>query len=160
MGHWKLMVGQNVLIMFQITGLAWKVGSRVCGRKLKLLHRSGYVTCDNRMPTVKSNWGCHEHPGEGQYDAAHVTVGKGSENSIVPHAGDPKVTLKSNGWYILSGFKPMSPYLEFDLPQDNGNSYYCFEVGTEYHLWYGEDVNDVSEHDNDGTAYTDIYIMS
>ena len=27
--HWKLMVDQNVLIMFQITGLAWKVAQQV-----------------------------------------------------------------------------------------------------------------------------------
>merc|ERR1712117_318773 len=51
----------------------WGVTSRVCGRKLKLLHRSGYVTCDIQSPYRKSNWGCS--PGVGQPLAAHVTVG-------------------------------------------------------------------------------------
>ena len=140
----------------------WEVASRVCGRKLKLLHRSGYVACNNH-PTYKSNWGCYEHSQVGQYVAAHVTVGKGSEHAVVPYTGDPKVTLTPSsyprgGWYILSGFNSKSPYLEFDLPHNNGHSYYCFEAGTEYHLWYGEDMTEWTESDNDGTAYTDIYI--
>merc|ERR1712117_708532 len=54
----------------------WGVTSRVCGRKLKLLHRSGYVTCAIQIPNRKSNWGCK--PGVGHYLGAYVTVGKGS----------------------------------------------------------------------------------
>ena len=87
-------------------------------------------------------------------------MGKGSGYAVVPYAGDPKVTLEYEGWYALSGYSAMSPYLEFDLPLTNEDSYYCFEEGTEYHLWYGEDMNEYTEVDNGGTAYTDIYIMS
>ena len=142
----------------------WEVASRVCGRKLKLLHRSGGVGCfDNQISL--SNFGCRNHE-VSDHVAPHVTKGKGSElgseYAIAPYAGDPKVTAHpsypSGSWYKLPGFNSMSPYLEFDLPHTN--TYYCFENGTEYHLWYGEDMIDWGETDNLGTAYTDIYIMS
>ena len=131
----------------------WQVASRICGRKLKLQHRSGSV---GNSAGTESNFGSSS-----DYVCPHVTVGKGSAHAVVPYAGDPKVnTAPGNGWYFLSGFNAMSPYLEFDLPLTNEESYYCFEEGTEYHLWYGEDMNDWTEEDNSGTVYTDILITS
>ena len=132
----------------------WEVASRVCGRKLKLMHRSGSVA---NGPNNHSNFGSG---GNTEHIAAHVTMGKGTVHAIAPKAGDPKVTFMDNGWYQLSGYNANSPYLEFDLPLANEESFYCFEVGTEYHLWYGEDMTEHTEEDNGGTAYTDIYIMS
>ena len=89
-------------------------------------------------------------------------MGKGSEYAVVPYEGDPKVASHPSypGWYALSGYNSMSPFLVFDLPQTNEAPYYCFEEGIEYQLWYGEDMNDWSESNDGGTAYTDIYIMS
>ena len=100
--------------------------------------------------------------------APHVTMGKGSklgsQYAIAPYAGDPKVKAHpkhpSGSWYFLPGFNSSSPYLEFDLPHTSKKSGYCFEAGTEYHLWYGEDMIDYSDSNNGGTAYTDIYIKS
>merc|ERR1711863_207161 len=88
-----------------------------------------------------------------------VTDGKGLDHLIVPK----KDLLFDNG--IWWGYKlplqnarldPTS--IEFDLPLSNGGSDYCFEEGTEYSLWMIEDMYDMSENDNLGTAYTDIYI--
>ena len=142
----------------------WEVASRVCGRKLKLQHRSGAVWC---APNYPSNFGCNNHPGPSHWDiSAYLTVGKGYEYAVVPFEGDPKVTVhpdptpRSRLWYLLSEFDSMSPYLEFDLPLTDVESYYCFEEGTEYQLWYGEDMIDASEFNNGGTAYTDIFITS
>ena len=138
----------------------WQVTSRICGRKLKLQHRSGGVTCSENGGL--SNFGC----GESEFSnhlAVYVTTGKGSGYAIVPKAGDPKVTpqkLPWKGMYFLSDYNSMSPYVEFDLPMTVDNSYFCFEEGTQYQLWYGEDMYDYAESDNGGTAYTDIYIKS
>ena len=90
-----------------------------------------------------------------------MTLGKGFEYAIVPRADDPKATIRSDKiWYSLSGYSSSSSYLEFDLPLTDDESYFCFEKGTEYQLWYGEDMYDVTESDNGGTAYTDIYIKN
>ena len=134
----------------------WEVASRVCGRKLKLQHRSGGV---GNAEDAASNFGSRTS----DYLGAWVTVGKGSEYAVAPYAGDPKVTFyteNTSGWYFLSGYNSVSPNLEFDLPLTDEESYYCFEEGTEYQLWYGEDMNDYTEYDNVGTAYTDILITS
>ena len=91
-------------------------------------------------------------------------MGKGSEYIVVPYEGDTKVThhpsFRTHSWYHLTGYNSSSPYLEFDLPKTSEEDFYCFEEGTEYHLWYGEDMIDWSDTNNGGTAYTDIYIMS
>ena len=138
----------------------WQVASRVCGRKLKLQHRSGGVSCSEKGGN--SNFGCGESS-DSSHIAVFVTEGKGPGRAIVPRAGDPKVTMQKLPWkgmYFLSGFNSMSPHVEFDLPMIVDNSYFCFEEGTEYQLWYGEDMYDYAESDNGGTTYTDIYIMS
>ena len=132
----------------------WQVASRICGRKLRLQHRSGSVAMCGHCKST--NFGYHRSG----YVCPHVTVGKGSEHAVVPFAGDPKVNMHGGGWYLLSGFNGTSNYLEFDLPLADEESYYCFEEGTEYHLWNCEDMNDHTEADNRGTAYTDILIIS
>ena len=92
-----------------------------------------------------------------------MTEGKGSDYiivpSVLPNAG---ITLSSiyAGLYQRSGYNSMSPYVEFDLPLNSDNSYFCFEEGKEYQLWQGEDMYDINDSNNGGTTYTDIYIMS
>ena len=138
----------------------WHVPTRVCGRRLKLQHRSGGVSCSDKGGV--SNFGCGASS-DSSHIAVYVTAGKDPGDAIVPRPGDPKVKFQGMQWkgmYFLSGFSSMSPYLELDLPMIIDNSYFCFEEGTEYQLWYGEDMYDYAESDNGGTAYTDIYIMS
>ena len=141
----------------------WQVASRICGQKLKLQHRSGEITCAVSAGGY-SKFGCGIHQAVwSSLLAVHVTEGKGSDYvivpSVLPHA---EVTLSSiyRGLYQRSGYNSMSPYIEFDLPLNNNNSYFCFGVGTEYQLWHGEDMYDIHESDNGGTTNTDVYIMS
>ena len=149
----------------------WQVASRICGQKLKLQYRSGEVTCSVSAGD-KGNFGCGIYSGTvgvqggvrwSSLLAVHVTEGKGSDYvivpSVLPHA---EVTPSSiyRGLYQLSGYNSMSPFVEFDLPLNNDNSYFCFEAGTEYQLWHGEDMYDIHESDNGGTTNTDVYIMS
>ena len=129
----------------------WQVASKICGTKLMLQAISGGVACNGG--SALSNFGC---PGRSEL-YVYVTKGKGYDNVIVPH-GKKKGNTYSGGSYLLSGYNSASPIVVFDLPLMNGKSEYCFENGTEYHLWHTEDMTDTSEHDNFGTAYTDIYI--
>ena len=130
-----------------------------------LLHRSGYVACGQGQQ-YHSNFGCNNLADVDGAISTYVTVGKGLPYALAPYPGDPNVTphvvygTTIGGWYVLSGYNSMSPYLVFNLPQTNERPYYCFEEGTEYQLWYGEDMTDWSESNDGGTAYTDIYIMS
>ena len=140
----------------------WEVASRVCGRKLKLQNRSGGVNC-NVNAYSNSSFGCDPSRAGSSANriGVFVTLGKGFEYAIVPSANDPKAGIRSDKiFYSLSGYSASSNYLEFDLPLTDDESYFCFEKGTEYQLWYGEDMYDATESDNGGTAYTDIYIMN
>ena len=141
---------------------AWQVASKICGRKLRLKHLSGKISCHSGH-----DWGllgCGRYTESwSNYLAVFVTKGKGSHNVIVPYAGDPKITMHSK-YYVYYHqmhqiYNAMSTSVEFDLPLSNGNSYFCFENGTEYQLWHGEDLYDYAEATNLGTAYTDIYII-
>merc|ERR1712156_273549 len=107
-------------------------------------HRSGSVS-HGTSANMHSNFGS----GDSGNLAAYVTMGKGKDHVIAPKACDPKVTVTLIGWYQLSGYDADSPYLEFDLPLANEESYYCFEVGNEYHLWYGEDMYDYTDDNNE-----------
>ena len=125
---------------------AWSVTSDVCGRRLMLVAISGGVRCNNRPGYT--HFGCHTRAGK--MILVYVTVGKGYEHTIVPQ--------NTTGDYLLPGKDSDSTFLEYELPSTGGHSEYCFKNGTEYNLWYGSDMVDSSEHDNSGTAYTDIYI--
>ena len=124
----------------------WQVASKICGTKLMLQAISGGVACNGG--SARSNFGC---PGRREI-YVYVTKGKGHDKRIVPK------NTNSGGSYLLPHYTSDSPIIVFDLPLPNGKSEYCFENGSEYHLWHVEDMTDTSEHDNFGTAYTDIYI--
>ena len=134
----------------------WKVSSKICGRKLKLEHKSGKITCAKNAHW--SYFGCKSTI------AVFVTKGKGSDNVIVPYAGDPKITMHphhTRTMYSHPVYNAMSTSVEFDLPLSSGNSYFCFEEETEYQLWHCEDLYDYGEFDNNAwKAFTDIYIIS
>ena len=142
---------------------SWQVASTICGQKLKLQHRSGGISCAVSLGRY-GKFGCGVHTRAwSSLLAVYVTEGKGSDYvivpSVLPHAG---ITLNEIyiGLYQRSGYNSMSPYVEFDLPLNADNSYFCFEEGKEYQLWHGKDMYDTDESRNDGTTYTDIYIMS
>merc|ERR1712241_946636 len=99
---------------------------------------SGGVSCYS--PTYPpSNFGCAREPLKGSDLMVYVTNGKGYEYTIAPKG--------KRGSYRLNGYNPAWGFVEFPLEN------YCFETGTEYNLWYTEDMQDSSEYDNGGTAY-------
>ena len=70
---------------------------------------------------------------------------------------DPAVkwgNFKTSGWWKKSGYNSDSNEISVALPSSN----YCFDPAKTYHLWYAEDMHDVSESDNHGTAKTDVFV--
>ena len=92
--------------------------------------------------------------------AVYVTEGKGTEHAIAPAPCEEGEVDWDYGWYRLPGFNSDSSLLEFNLPLNQWGSPYCFNEETEYQLWHIDDMKDVSERDNHGIAYTDIYIKN
>ena len=80
------------------------------------------------------------------------------EHIIAPSPDDPLISgdVANGNWYYREGFTSMSQELELALPHDNPG--YCFQYGTDYHLWHAEDLRDSSQDDNIGVAWTDVYL--
>ena len=119
-----------------------------------MVHRSGYVDCCNGNGK-KATFGNGYKPEDHHKLGAILTTGKNFANRIVPQF-EP---LGSSGFYSIEGKNAFSPFLEFDLTLTDSSGY-CFDKGTTYELWFCEDLKDVSEDNNGGTAYTDIYVCS
>ena len=118
---------------------------------------SGGVSCRHgvgKLAEQTSNFGC---PNSSEI-AIYVTEGKGIEHAIAPAPCEESNVEWDYGWYSLPGFNSDSPLLELNLPLKSWESHYCFNEGTEYQLWHTDDMKDVSEIDNHGIAYTDVYI--
>ena len=138
---------------------AFIVANQSCGSKLMMVARGGGVTCDKRIDQEGSNFGCPSSmPWMNGQQLVAPFLKKGGKNgtTIVPTFVKENLVDKwgfSIG-YELPGFGPESSFIELDLPNKN----YCFESDDWYEIWYVEDLNDVSESDNDGIATTDVFI--
>ena len=124
-----------------------------------MLHAiSGGVSCRHGVGEATertSNFGC---PDSSEI-AIFVTEGKGIEYAIAPAPCEESEVDWDYGWYSLPGFNSDSSLLELSLPLKECETHYCFNMGTEYQLWHVDDMKDVSEINNHGIAYTDIYII-
>ena len=78
-----------------------------------------------------------------------------AENKIL-YPSPRLVTLGTNGWYKLPGYKIFSPELVF---ADFGYPNYL-KKDDKLRIWYGEDLHDKSESDNHGSTCMDIYAYS
>ncbi|XP_015760575.1 PREDICTED: uncharacterized protein LOC107339772 isoform X2 [Acropora digitifera] len=104
---------------------------------IKLVHLSGYVTCDSR-PVYRSNWGC-----VGWNIFLFIT--NASDIILLPMGIRAPYTIpgydEQSSEIVFSGF-PNPLHLSSD---------------EELRLWYWEDLVDRSEHDNGGTSCTDVF---
>ena len=143
-GSWKFIVQGCVGAKNnQFKEIAYVGPSRFIGA-IKLVHRSGYVSC--RFSTVGSNWGCRAR---GTSLAMVVTDAK--NRTIYP---SPRlVTVSSGGSYTLPGYTSSSPKL---ILTDFGNPKYII-TNEKLRIWYGEDLKGSTESDNNGTTCMDIY---
>ena len=110
---------------------------------VKLVHTSGYVGCH---PKYRSNWGCHA-----SY-RMNIYVTDAYNQTIYPA---PRFTTADNyGFYKLPGFHYNSYQLVFS---DFGNPYYL-KNGDKLRIWYGEDLLDITEHDNHGSTCMKVFV--
>ena len=105
---------------------------------IKLVHLSGYVSCDS-LPSSRSNWGC-----AGQHRVRNIALylTNASNTIILPM-----------GHYTIPGYDALSSEIVFSgFPNPLHLS-----SDKELRLWYSEDLVDQSEDDNSGTSCTDVF---
>lgn len=116
---------------------------------IKLEHKSGSITCNNTCGDMRcySRWGCStNNPLLGTFITTQ------SKGVLFPR--EEFIRAKSmTTWYALPGFGPDSDFLVF---HDFAHPYF-FHQNQELQLWYGEDLKNVSEKDNDGQTCVDVF---
>jgi len=118
---------------------------------VKLVHLSGYATCDNRNFSHWSFWGCGSHPSSKYYVDVTITT---STNTIISPPSPILKDQRARLWFELPGYNSFSP--EIILPRF---SPYSVSSGQELRLWYGEDLVDFTENDNAGWICCNVYAL-
>ena len=116
---------------------------------IKLVHLSGYVSCDTRLSYAWSYWGCGSHSALKNH--VDVTITTSSNVLILP----PSQFIKSGTkWSVIPGFNSWSPQIVLPF-----FSFYAVHSGQQLRVWYGEDLVNQSEHDNGGISCCDVYAL-
>ena len=101
-----------------------------------------------------SYWGCTHHGGTTNYNNVVIT---NAHNHIILQPNQLTVTgsLAPGKWYYNVGYSSLSPELVlsvFSHPLDVSS-------GQEFRVWYGEDLVNFYDHDNDGKVCSDVYAL-
>ena len=97
------------------------------------------MSCNKRFENAKTNFGCLN----GWID----TFVTSSKNKVLfPNTNEIKE-------YKLAGYNPESQELVFDSIKEKT----LVTAGTELRIWYGEDLRDESETDNEGRSCVSVY---
>lgn len=107
----------------------------------KLVHLSGKISCSTAASRY-SYWACDKG------DLLQTFLTDDSNTVVFPQL--PDITS-----YRLPGMHSESPELTFD----NLTVPLRVEPGQEFRVWYKEDLQDVSEHDNGGKTCMDVYAL-
>ncbi|XP_015760572.1 PREDICTED: uncharacterized protein LOC107339771 isoform X3 [Acropora digitifera] len=108
---------------------------------VKMVHLSGQVTCDVES-NAWSKWGC-ARPDLVQYIIVVLTD---ESNTIL-------LPMGQRYYYTIPGYDAQSSEIVFSgFPNPLHLS-----SDRELRLWYGEDLVDGGEHNNDGTSCTDVF---
>ena len=111
----------------------------------KLVYKSGYVSC-NIHAGYKSHWGCSE-----KQAALLVYITDEFNRITLPKT----ISSKAGIGYTLIGYHTDSKEL---VLTDYATAIYG-TVGTEFRIWYSEDLYDATTSDNGGTTCADVYVM-
>ncbi len=118
----------------------------------KLVHRSGSLSCNTDYPS--SYWGC-DHPlyGVNKFDTI-ITYPNRTALLLADYLKDDSKTCGMlYHSYQIAGIGINSPELVFNkLPTPLSVS-----VGQEFQIWYGQDLKDCTEDNNDGQTCADVY---
>lgn len=116
---------------------------------LKLVHRSGLLSCAPQVPA--SYWGCTHHTYGDQTLVTVITF----KNRTALLLADYARKTQGCGFYSykIDGVGVNSPELVFNtLPSPMPVS-----VGEEFLIWFGGDLIDCSEYNNSGQTCADVY---
>ena len=119
---------------------------------VKLVHLYGFVTCLNWGELSWSHWGCGICWKENQINVVITTTA--NANGILLPPSQFK-TSASGTWYKIRGYSDMSPELVLSFFAHP----HSVTAGQELRLWYGEDLMNFTEDDNDGRVCCDVYAL-
>lgn len=123
----------------------------------KVVHTRGQVNCEKGATghgSVASKWGCStNHPHHGTTPlGTFITTPTPSRRILFPR--EKFIRDKSmSKWYSLPGFEPNSPFLVF---HDFANPEFV-QYGQKVEIWFGEDLANDSEEDNDGESCVEVF---
>ncbi|XP_068724163.1 uncharacterized protein, partial [Montipora capricornis] len=113
--------------------------------RLKLIHRSGYLNCISKI-TSATKWGCERHPSKLN---THIT----DHNNVHLFPVSGTVEFEDHLYYEPPGFHENSVEIEFDSIVTP----LFATAGQQFRVWYGEDLTNLTEHDNIGQSCIDVY---
>ena len=115
----------------------------------KLVHFYGYVTCDKSDKRYWSYWGCSTYHG-GLKEKVNIVITNSANHILLPSS---QFMHDSNKWSSLQGYNSFSPEIVLSVFSNPS----VVVKGQELRLWYGEDLMNSSESDNDGKSCCDVY---
>ena len=117
---------------------------------VKLVHLYGYVTCHKYNPDNWSFWGCGQVLNK---DLVDVVVTRSNNQIILP--ARQFIGNRAGKWSKLPGYNSLSP--EIVLPVFS--TPLSVSAQTQLRVWYGEDLVNSTEGDNDGRVCADVYVL-
>ena len=117
--------------------------------KIKLVHLSGSVTCISGQ--VKgTKWSCDRHLSQ-----LNIYITDQNNIQLFPATSAIYNLDPTYFFYQLSGFDANSPEIVFDsIPTP-----LAVTAGQKFRIWYGEDLQNVTEDDNTGESCADVYVV-
>lgn len=122
---------------------------------IKLVHLSGYVTCNDKLESARSNWGCGFYTTGGNVtfeDRLYTIITDHQDHKIFPQDEFIK-SFQSLSYNLPGGITSKSPELFFTnfTPMN-------VTAGQEYRIWYGQDLINRSEDNNEGNVCAEVYL--
>ncbi|XP_032240166.1 uncharacterized protein LOC116619457 [Nematostella vectensis] len=117
---------------------------------IKLVYRSGVIRCVSNT-AHDSHWGCHHYSSFYKYPLNVVITDK-KNNIIYPLAKYIKRT--ADLWYHMPGVDDL---ISKELVFTNVAKPFYLERYRELRIWYGEDLRNNAESDNQGRVCVDVF---
>ncbi|XP_031559478.1 uncharacterized protein LOC116295712 isoform X2 [Actinia tenebrosa] len=122
---------------------------------IKLVHLSGYLMCNVLQDSCKSNWGCAAYTttrNNSYEDRLYTIITDHQDHKILPKDEFIKSFVSLS--YSLPGITSQSPELLFT----NFTTPMNVTAVQEFRIWYGQDLVNKSESNNEGNACVEVYV--
>ena len=143
-GHWRKM-NSNPVCFGARDNKFGRFTISLSGRatKIRLVHISGSLACVGNV--YHTHWGCRSS----SFNFFETVITDATNNIIFPPSSI--ITESTQVGYDLDGYTLDSPEIQLSFKT-------TVSAGQEYRIWYGQDLNDVSENNNSGTACVDVFL--